>query len=619
MSDAILELDRVAVGFGGENGVVRAVQDVSLTVRREETRGVVGESGSGKSVSLMAAFGLLSGNGKVLSGSARLGGRDLLAMSPRERQQIRGRDVGFVFQNPIASLDPVMSIGDQLVEALQIHDPKLPRKAALDRSAELLTQVGITEPRRRLSQYPHEFSGGMAQRVMIAIGLANRPQLLIADEPTTAVDATVQAQILALLRTLKTEVGGASVLVSHDLGVIAENTDTLTVMYAGRVMESGDTARVLANPQHPYTMGLLSCRPTLHSNAMLMPIPGQPPRLITGVSVGCPFQPRCPIGREEEICRTITPPLAPSGDSLAACHFPGRSAFLPSGQVRHRPAACSEEVQPLLRLSNIGVDFPLGNVPFWKKTHVLRAVDDLSIDVFPGEALGLVGESGSGKSTLARVMMRLIDPTRGKVVFDERDITQLDRRQLGDFRDRVQMVFQDPFNSLDPRRTVGESAAEPLRLRGVSVKDRRDRVLEVFEEVGLEASHYDRAVGEISGGQLQRVGIARALVVKPEIVVMDEPVSALDVSVQAQILNLLFELKERHGLSYVFISHDMAVVRYLCDRVAVMHHGKLVEIAETDRLFSAPSESYTRKLLSAVPEVGEAFAHSKELSGAIGT
>ena len=620
MSDAILELDRVAVGFGREDGsLVRAVQDVSLSVRREETRGIVGESGSGKSVSLMATFGLLSANGRVLSGSARLAGRDLLTMSSRDRQQIRGRDVGFVFQNPIASLDPVMSIGDQLVEALQIHDTRMSRKSALDRSTELLAQVGITEPQRRLSQYPHEFSGGMAQRVMIAIALANRPQLLIADEPTTAVDATVQAQILALLRDLKTEVGGASILVSHDLGVIAENTDTLTVMYAGRVMESGDTALVLANPQHPYTMGLLSCRPTLHSDARLTPIPGQPPRLTGQASAGCPFHLRCPIGRDQDICRTTTPPLAPSGASLAACHFPGQPAFLPGGHIRHRPVASSLEEQPLLRLSDTGVDFPLGNVPFWRKKRILRAVDNVSIDVLPGEALGVVGESGSGKSTLARVMMRLVDPTRGKVVFDGRDITRLGRRQLGDFRDRVQMVFQDPFNSLDPRRTIGENAAEPLRLRGKSIEERRARVLEVFDEVGLEPAHYDRTVGEMSGGQLQRVGIARALVVNPQIVIMDEPVSALDVSVQAQILNLLSDLKERHGLSYVFISHDMAVVRYLCDRIAVMHHGKLVEVADTERLFTAPAEAYTRKLLSAVPEVGDAFANSEEVNGAIGT
>ncbi|MFY9240052.1 MAG: ABC transporter ATP-binding protein [Roseovarius sp.] len=614
-SNPVLALDHLAVGFGAGGGTwARAVQDVSYSVGRDETRGVVGESGSGKSVALMACFGLLPPSGRVLSGTARFCGRDLLNMKRVERQRMLGREVGFIFQNPVGSLDPVFSIGDQLVEALRIHDRKLPKRAALNHAEELLQQVGISEPRRRLSQYPHEFSGGMAQRVMIAIALANKPQLLIADEPTTAVDATIQAQILDLLRDLKASRSGAAILVSHDLGVIAENTDSLSVMYAGQVMEAGATADVLANPQHPYTMGLLSCRPSLISDARLIPIPGQPPSISTAQPQGCPFQPRCPVGQGKAVCGQEIPPFVPTATGMVACHFPGIEAFLPEGRVRHRPASASA-LSPLLQLTDIRVDFPLGRPAFWQKKRHLRAVNDVSVDVLPGEALGVVGESGSGKSTLARVMMRLEEATRGRVVFDGRDVTRLGRSQLGDFRDRVQMVFQDPLNSLNPRLTVGDNAAEPWRVRGWSSAERRIRVVDVFGEVGLEALHFDRGVTEMSGGQLQRVGIARALVLEPDVIVMDEPVSALDVSVQAQILNLLCDLKEARGLAYVFISHDMAVVKYLCDRVVVMHDGVLVESAPTDEIFRNPRENYTRKLLSAVPEIG--MAEATKLTGTI--
>jgi peptide/nickel transport system ATP-binding protein len=596
----IFELDELVIGFRvSARTAIAAVRGVSFAVRRGETLGIVGESGSGKSASLMGAFGLLPSGAVQLGGTVRLAGRDVGALSAEQRRRLLGKEVAFIFQNPVASLDPVLSIGDQLVEALRIHDLSLGRQAAWQRAVELLGHVGIETPEVRARQYPHEFSGGMCQRAVIAMALANRPQVLIADEPTTAVDATIQAQILKLLRDLRAEVSGAVVLVSHDLGVIAENTDHMVVMYAGRVMESGPTMAVLASPRHPYTQGLLACRPLLHQGGGVAPIPGNPPELVTDPP-GCAFRPRCPLGRNEEICAVQRPPLAASGDSLAACHFAGEAAFARNRAPVRRPGGGPRD--PLFRLRGITVEFPLRGSLFGKR-RTLRAVSAVSMDLHRGEALGVVGESGSGKSTLARVMMRLVDATSGALSFDGTDLTHLGRSRLHEFRKRVQMVFQDSFNSLNPRLTAGDNAAEPLRLRGIPPAQRRQRVLARFAEVGLEAAHYDRDIAELSGGQLQRVGIARALMLDPEVLVMDEPVSALDVSVQAQILNLLAELRSRRRLSYVFISHDMAVVRHLCDRVAVMNRGEVVELGDADTLFERPASDYTRKLLSAVPKV----------------
>ena len=603
----LFELDNLAVGFGSKSRTVKAVRDVSLAVRRGETLGVVGESGSGKSVSLLGAFGLLPSTGRILGGAARFKGRDIKTMSQRERRALLGNEVAFVFQNPTSSLNPVLSIGAQLVEALQIHDRSMERSTALRRAVELLDIVGITEPEARVRQYPHEFSGGMCQRVMIALALANHPELLIADEPTTAVDATIQAQILELLRSLRSEVSGAVIIVSHDLGVIAENTDHLVVMYAGAVMEAGPTRDVLANPQHPYTQGLLSCRPSLEQRSHIEPIPGQPP-IVQNVHAGCPFAPRCPIGRGDQRCQTVDVKLAGDTNRQAACHHVGRVAFARSaGSDRHAPAL--EAQQSLFDLSEITVDFPMRKHLF-KSAGFQRAVDSVDVKLKRGEALGIVGESGSGKTTLARVMMRLVNPTSGAVVFDGVDVTHLKRRDLRSFRDRVQMVFQDPFSSLNPQLAVGANAGEPLRLRGVSAAERRSKVLAQFSEVGLLEDHYDRSILALSGGQLQRVGIARALVLNPDVLVMDEPVSALDVSVQAQILNLLRDLKRRRHLSYVFISHDMSVVRYLCDKVVVMHLGKIVESGAVEKVFEDPDNDYTRGLLDAVPKVQDRAAAS---------
>jgi len=597
-SAPIFELKDLVVGFSQGGRSVNAVRGISYEVHDGETVGIVGESGSGKSVSLLGAFGLLPGSGRLVSGSALLEGRNLGAMSTDEKRRLLGSKAAFVFQNPMSALNPVLTIGDQIGECITLHNPAMRGAAVRKRVIALLTAVGITEPERRSRQYPHEFSGGMCQRAMIAMALANNPRLLIADEPTTAVDVTTQAQILELLRKLRTEFNGGVILVSHDLGVISENTHRVVVMYAGEIMETGATEAVLHRPQHPYTQGLLACRPSLGTPHLLVPIAGQPPRVSDPIS-GCPFAPRCPIGRDDDRCRSEKPALVASSDSLAACHYPGGDAFGGASAALDKTPATDD--QPLIRLSNINVDYPAGRGFFGGRTMV-RAVHDASIEVRRGSALGIVGESGSGKSTLARVMMRLTDASNGRIEFDGADITRLTRRGLRSFRDRVQMVFQDPFNSLAPHLTVGQNVAEPLRIRGIAPADRREQVLRRFDEVGLLPDHYDRPLEALSGGQLQRAGIARALVLDPDVLVMDEPVSALDVSIQAQILNLLIDLKARRNLGYAFISHDMSVVRYLCDQLVVMKDGVIVEAGATEAIFANPAHEYTRTLLAAIPE-----------------
>lgn len=610
----LFELDDLHVEFGSGPSAVRAVRGVSITVEPGTSVGIVGESGSGKSVSFLAAFGLLPSNGRVARGSARLDGTDLLALPEVERRRLLGSSMAMIFQNPITALNPVLSIGAQIVEALRIHNSSMSVADARRRTVELLDEVGINDAERRARQYPHEFSGGMCQRAMIAMAIANRPRLLVADEPTTAVDVTIQAQLLALLRSVSSHLSGGSILISHDLGVIAENTDRVVVMYGGQVMEQGPTREVLDSPQHPYTQGLLSCRPSLHSTRRLVPIPGQPPDP-SQLGDGCPFVHRCPVGRNDPVCATVTPPLemhvGPHGRRLAACHHAGTIAFdarpdpslVDEGADRAvgKAAGSATDLGPILSGIDLRMQFPARR----QRRRVgsgSAAVDGVDVALFPGESLGLVGESGSGKSTLARVLMRLLTPTAGKVLFSGTDITAARRRSLQPLRDRVQIVFQDPFNALNPKLSVAANAAEPLRLRGIPESQRRRRIADLFTEVGLASQLLDRLPNELSGGQLQRVGIARALSVRPDVLVLDEPVSALDVSVEAQILNLLRDLQEARNLAYLFISHDMSVVRYVCHRVAVMYLGQIVELADADVLFTDPRHPYTQSLLAAIPD-----------------
>lgn len=602
MSSTLFELEDLRVAFRTGGPKVQAVRGVSLTVHAGETVGIVGESGSGKSVTFLAALGLLPANGEV-SGEVRLGGRSLLGLGATERRSLLGEAMAIVFQNPVTAMDPVMSIGDQIGEAIRTHTPHLKRAEVRARVIELLDRVGITEPERRADQYPHEFSGGMTQRVMIATAIANKPKLLVADEPTTAVDVTIQAQLLALLREVSEGLQGASILITHDLGVVAENTQRVVVMYGGLVMEEGPTAEVLASPLHPYTQGLLRCHPDLDTEGALAPIPGNPPDP-ADLGEGCPFAERCPIGRTDPQCHAEMPPLVTDGERRVACYHAGEIAFSAAAHEAVAPATPGPENQAALMVGEkVRVEFRRRGFGFTKRGGSLVAVDDVDLVLREGETLGVVGESGSGKSTLAHTMIRLLDSESGTVFFEGKDITRSGRRSLRAMRDQVQIVFQDPFTSLNPALSVAANAAEPLRVRGVPRKERRERVAQLFDEVGLNLSLIDRLPGELSGGQLQRVGIARALSVDPSVLVLDEPVSALDVSIQAQILNLLIRLQDSRNLAYMFISHDMAVVRYIADRVAVMYLGRIVEIGPARELIAMPTHPYTEGMIAAVPTI----------------
>ncbi|TDD94130.1 ABC transporter ATP-binding protein, partial [Jiangella asiatica] len=542
---------------------------------------------------------------------AWLDGVDLLALSEGQRRRVLGRDVAMIFQDPMSALDPVQRVGDQIAEALLVHDRGLSGRAARDRVHDLLALVGVADPVRRYGQYPHEFSGGMCQRVVIAMAIANRPKVLIADEPTTALDVSVQAQILDVLQVAARETGAGTVLITHDLGVVAETADRVCVMYGGRVVETGSVMDVFARPRHPYTRALLGSVPRLDvATERLVPIPGQPPDL-TGLPAGCAFEPRCPVGHGRVECRTVRPDLRPElaapGDdgvgAASACHFPQETATAPAP----RPAASSapptaDAGESVLELRGVVKRFPVRAGVFARVSGWVHAVDGVSLELRRGATLGLVGESGCGKSTLASLLLRLQDPTGGEISVAGRDVVRAGRGELRRIRQQVQMVYQDPFASLNPRLSVGDNVAEPLRLAGGwSRERRRGRVLELFERVGLRPEHADRYPSQFSGGQRQRVAIARALALEPQLLILDEPVSALDVSVQAQVLNLLADLQADTKMAYVFVSHDLSVVRQVADDVAVMYLGVIVEHGPAERIYTNPRHPYTRALLASVP------------------
>jgi peptide/nickel transport system ATP-binding protein len=614
-----LAIDDLRVQFGSGDAKVTAVQGVSYEVYPGETLGVVGESGSGKSVTVMAALGLLGDTvPSTISGRALLGGEDLLTMTSRRRREVLGHDIAMVFQDPISALNPVQRIGDQIAEVVRIHDRSVSKQAAQQRAVELLEMVGVPHPAVRARQYPHEFSGGMCQRAVIALAIANRPKVLIADEPTTAVDVSVQAQLLEVLRTAAQETGAATVLISHDMGVIAEMADRVCVMYGGRVMESGPVERVFDRPSHPYTAGLLACIPRLGDPiARLSPIPGQPPTP-RELGKGCAFAPRCLHRQGREECVTTQPQLVllegGQRDAVqAACHFVDEPVRIPAPVLAVAPRTEPEPetpAEPLLQVRDLVKEYPIRSGLLGRKTGGVRAVQGVSFEIRPGETLGLVGESGCGKSTTSRMLMRLDEPTSGSILFDGDEVTTASSGRLRDLRRRMAMVFQDPKASLNPQLSVGGNVAEPLRVAGWSHSSRRDRVLEVFDQVGLARHHLNRKPTELSGGQRQRVAIARALALSPKLLIMDEPVSALDVSVQAQVLNLLADLKAELNLAYLFVSHDLSVVRHVSDRVAVMYLGRIVEVADRDDIFERPRHPYTRALLRSVPSPDIAIARS---------
>jgi glutathione transport system ATP-binding protein len=561
---ALLSVRSLSVEFGTGSGAFKAVKDISFDVQPGRTLAVVGESGSGKSVTSLAIMRLTDYTGGRITGGQVLfrpdGGEaiDLVKASDSNLRQIRGNDIAMIFQEPMTSLNPVFTIGNQISETLILHQGLNGRDARL-RAKELLQKVRLPDADKLLDRYPHQLSGGMRQRVMIAMALACNPKLLIADEPTTALDVTIQAQILHIIRDLQQEMGTAVIFITHDMGVVAEMADDVVVMWKGEKVEQAPVRDIFAAPQHPYTRALLSAVPRL------------------GSLKGQPFPKRTPV-------------MVMDG-----------GVAKPVGDAHEQNTA--DYTKPILQVEKLTTRFDVGKTFFGRVTHRVHAVEEVNFDIYPGETLALVGESGSGKSTIGRTLQQLVEPTGGTVRFDGRDMATMSQGERRRLRQEIQYIFQDPFASLDPRHTAGYSVAEPIIVHGLipDRKARERRVHELLEQVGLQPQHAKRYPHEFSGGQRQRICIARALASNPKLVIADESVSALDVSIQAQIVNLLMELQEKRRLSYLFITHDMAVVERISHRVAVMYLGQIVELGPRQAIFENPQHSYTRKLLSAVP------------------
>jgi peptide/nickel transport system ATP-binding protein len=673
----LLEVDNLRIAIPTEAGVIEAVRGVSVSLSARDTIGVVGESGSGKTMLALAILGLLPESAQV-SGSIRLDGKELLECRPAEWQAIRGARVAMVFQDPLTALNPMYTVGWQVAEGLRLHGRqhgwqhgRADRQGAWKRAVELLDLVGLPEPAQLARRYPHELSGGMRQRVVIAIAIANQPELIIADEPTTALDVTVQAQILDTLRTIRRETGAAMMLISHDLGVVADVAERVLVMYAGRAVEIGRAEDVFRDPRMPYTAGLLASLPVLDRRQGRLPsIPGVPPTGI-GYGDGCPFVPRCPLAAGA--CAAEPALLSIGPGHQAACHFaagdlpgdppgdlpgdgpaegmageragagggppaarPGRMRLAwsapapapapdggPAGPDAAGPGAAGADAagpgaagaggagrpDAVLTVRGLVKNFRVRG-PGFRGSVTLQAVSGVDLDLHPGRCLALVGESGCGKSTLARLLLRLDQPTAGSIVLAGHDLTSLNEKLLRPLRQDMQMVFQDPYSSLNPRLSVGEIIGEPLIVH--KIRDRAARVRELLATVGLDPAAAVRFPGEFSGGQRQRIGIARALALEPRVLILDEPVSALDVSIQASILNLLRDLQHQRGLAYLFISHDLAVVRQVADEIAVMHLGTIVERGSAESIYQRPAHPYTVALLSAVPVPDPASERTRE-------
>ena len=612
--DPVMSVRNLRVSFNTEAGVVHAVRDVNFDLWGGRTLGIVGESGSGKSVTALSLIGLLDDNAHV-SGSVKLNGEELIGKSDEEMSKIRGARISMIFQDPLSALTPMFSIGDQLAEALLIHNPDMPKDEVRKRCIELLTLVGITDPENRLDAYPHEFSGGMRQRVVIAIAIANNPDIIIADEPTTALDVTIQAQILAILKVAQKETGAAVVLITHDLGVVAGTADDVMVMYAGRAVERASIDTLFERPSQPYTMGLLGAVPKPHMAAehRLVPIKGNPPSL-AAIPAGCPFSPRCPMATDE--CRVTEPDLLPieAGEGhLVSCHhmdqirdkhltyadvYPALEPLLPKW------ADVPRDQRPVvLEVKDLVKTFPIqGKGLIRRNKGTMTAVDHASFTIHEGETLALVGESGSGKSTTLMQIMDLVVPEEGTITVLGKKTSELksarDRREL---RRNLQIIFQDPMSSLDPRMPIYDVLAEPLEAQGWDKAKINKRIGELMYLVGINPDYVDRFPSQFSGGQRQRIAIARALATSPKLLLLDEPIASLDVSIQAGIINLLEDLQVQLKISYLFVAHDLAVIRHISDTVAVMHLGKIVEYGDTEEVFTNPQDPYTKALLSAIP------------------
>ncbi|MDA1194534.1 MAG: ABC transporter ATP-binding protein, partial [Planctomycetota bacterium] len=581
-AELLVHIKGLKTYFHTEDSIVKAVDfeaDTELRLARGQTLGVVGESGSGKSVTALSLMRLLPPEtARIEAGHIAFLGRDMVSIPQADMRYIRGKDIGMIFQEPMTSLNPVFTVGDQVMEPIMIHEG-LSREDARARVMQLFREVDIPDPERRIDSYPHEMSGGQKQRVMIAMALACNPKLLIADEPTTALDVTIQAQILDLMRKLRDERGMSILFITHDLGVIAEISDHVAVMFQGHLVEYGDVLDIFSNPQHPYTRSLLACRPSLDTKYRRLPTTS------TFMS-----------WTKDEDNRLVIVEKPVDEDKLRKLETVGRDKLTdPKGP-------------PLIEVENLKVHFPIRKGVFGRVANYVRAVDGISFKVWPGQTLGLVGESGCGKTTAGRALLRLIEnrggvKVEGKVMFDGQDVFSLSTSEFRELRRRMQIIFQDPYSSLNPRMTVGDMIGEPMEVHGLfpSKRERTDRVAELLVETGLLASHMNRYPHEFSGGQRQRISIARALALNPSFIVCDESVSALDVSVQAQVLNLLKDLQERLGLTYIFISHDLSVVKFQSDTMAVMKDGLLVEVGTSESIYANPQQAYTKRLIDAVP------------------
>ncbi|MEU6869707.1 ABC transporter ATP-binding protein [Streptomyces sp. NPDC046751] len=604
----VLSVRDLRITFPSEAGPVEAVRGVDFDLLPGRTLGIVGESGSGKSATAMAVMGLLPPSAE-LRGQVLLGGRDLIGLGDKELSTLRGSSIGMVFQDPLSALTPIFSVGRLLSDALRVHQD-LTKRAAWEQAVELLDLVGIPDPRGRAKSFPHEFSGGMRQRVVIAMAIANKPSVLVADEPTTALDVTVQAQILDVLRLAQQETGAGLVLITHDLGVVAGHADDIAVMYAGRFVERADVDELFRRPTMPYTARLLAAVPTVDSGVHrpLVPIGGEPPALVD-LPGGCPFASRCAVA--QDVCRADEPALREvTGHGHVACLRadeiadgtldPAGDTGPDDGPGGSGPEATGEVV---LRVEDLVKTFPVTKGALLKRrVGTLHAVNRVSFELRAGETLGLVGESGSGKTTTLLEVLRLKRPEGGRVEVAGTDIGTVDSAaRVRELRQDVQIVMQDPLGALNPRLPVFQLLAEPLQAIGRDRESIRSRVHELLALVGLDASVSGRFPAALSGGQRQRVGIARALATEPKLLALDEPLSALDVSVQAGVINLLARLKRELGLAYLVVAHDLAVVRYISDRIAVMYLGHIVETGDTESIFSDPQHPYTRALLSAIP------------------
>ncbi len=579
--ETLLEIKNLVTEFRTEDETVKAVNDISFTLSKGETIGIVGESGSGKSVTSLSVMRLIPNppgkitGGEIVYHSKTKGPIDLVTLSEKEMRELRGNEIAMIFQEPMTSLNPVYTCGDQVMEAILLHQ-KCSKKEAKEKTIALFNEVQLPRPENIFDSYPHQISGGQKQRVMIAMAMSCQPNILIADEPTTALDVTVQATILDLMLKLQREHEMGIMFITHDLGVIAELADKVVVMYKGKIVEQGTVLEIFSNPQHPYTKGLLACRPPLNKRLHWLPTVAD-------------FMKTNDSGEMIESSQSV----ADVTEKLVVTKQEREDA--------HKKLYAKE---PILQIKNLKTYFPIKKGIFGKAKDYVRAVDDVSFDVYPGETLGLVGESGCGKTTLGRTVLRLIEPTGGEVLFNGKNITTISTKEMRDLRKDIQIIFQDPYSSLNPRITIGQAIMEPMQVHGILENDkaRKERVIELLQRVNMNESHFYRYPHEFSGGQRQRICIARALALRPKFIICDESVSALDVSVQAQVLNLLNELKREFDFTYIFISHDLSVVKFMSDRMVVMNKGKVEEMGDADSIYTNPQSEYTKKLIGAIPK-----------------